>query len=1815
MMRLLTFPALVAGLSATLLAYASDASKERNSFFITAHTANGWVIEYRPESFPYTLIDIEGRPHILFSNAANLDGGIDHAGEPLLPIDVVTLGVPPNASLRAELVDPVYETIPNQLVAPLPTYRLTDDQEIVAEYVKNSVAYSQNRFFPSKEMVVDKPGLLRDQWIASVRLSPYAYNPATKILRRLVRATLNITLVPATDAPLRLQPSAPAADPFFENTYQSTMLNYAQAREWRVAKEQSATRPSVDPTRDWFETGKDYYKIPVAEDGWYKVTKAQLVAAGAIPSQIDVPTLKVFYRGAQVPIVVRPDTTVEFYGVRNLGDSTYTDFFTDTSAYWLTWGGTPGLRFTPAFVDSLPPVSSVASATIRRHFEKNEWYFQGTTTSDVINIETVPGEGWAWGTANEWFFPGATREFEFWLDNLDSTTSQQATMRIRLVSTTLNYTTPNHHARFWLLDSTSAHAALDPWPIGEVTFPGRTSVVYTVSFPHAYLKNGRNVLRIQSINTGASPNQFYLDWFEVDYVRNLRSVNNQLVFSIPAQGSPGRSMYRASGFTSPLIDVVDVATRRSITNVRVVPVGDEYEVAFFDTVQTARLYTVVAGGGARPVPYVKRKRFSDIRVNPQGADYLIITHRDFLAAAQQLAAHRAALNGVRTKVIDVDEIYDEFNYGIMNGTKLKPFIKYAYDYWPAPRPTYLLLFGDASWDYHRFYATSINTNYVPSYGVPVSDNWFVTFNPDTTALPAMLVGRLPVRNEREATETVAKVIGYDNYPLSEWNKNFLFITGGNDPGEQSLFNAYSESMISTKVTPPPIGGTPFRVYKTTRGAIDGEHKARLKELVRNGLVFINFIGHSGGRIWGVDIGPPAELENTNGKLPFVASTSCNVGGFGDPSSNVLAEDFVRAEQRGAIAAWASSTLGYPSYGKDLTNDFLQGLKDSLRPLGALTTNARIKMLRLYGSDYIAVATVHTNNLLGDPLSRFALPLQPDLAITAQQIELSNPTPTVNDTLVLVKVRFNNFGLVPSDSVGVTVTDVFNGQTTTLANNIKLPPTRQMDSLTVEWRGMEQVGLHILTARLDPDNRIAEVNELNNIASREAYVYANAVSVVKPIRNMVVPPGIQRLVVTSPIGIDSVGFVYEFQLDTVDTFDSPALINSGSITPTAVTGEWLTPPLENDRVYFWRARTRYATTLGNWVESSFSTASDAPALPVVRWRERTAKQFRRDRMYQLTATDSGVTIAPTPPINLYVRSVGTRYNQTAEYYSIIKVNDQQIRGYWFEPGVGSSYLAMRLDDFTGVPDFRTFNTSALPPDSGLAHARRMLAFINETPVGNYLAFSVIFDGATGVTESLKVALEQLGSTRIRQVLPFMSYVLVVRKGASGPGMPALESLTNDTAVVSMSVPNLYSRGQGSITTAPMFIAPSWLSLGWRTAGQPATDARLAFLGVRPAGTVDTLRIFPKDSADIDLSFLNIPTSGERYRSLQTAALLSTADATVTPTLREWWMDVVAPADLAISARTLAGDAPALTRNIQVTVYNIGYQDSDSSRVVLSVYDRQNRARQVASVSVLPIVQGSSRTIVIPISTQNLQRRVTVQATVVPAKRAKDLVTDNNTAYYTFDNIIALTRSEIKVYVDGVQVMEGDYVPATPSLTLRVPERSEGPAAAMHAKMFVDNHPAGEWQSVALERATAEGPVFTPRLSDGYHQLRFAVLRANAFGEVDTMEHTVGVNVLRESRILQMYNYPNPFSQETDFTFVLTGSVPPEELVLRIFTITGRKVREIVVPPSLLRVGFNRIHWDGRDADGDEVANGYYFYQLVIKGAGFAQTEIQKLAKVK
>lgn len=100
----------------------------------------------------------------------------------------------------------------------------------------------------------------------------------------------------------------------------------------------------------------------------------------------------------------------------------------------------------------------------------------------------------------------------------------------------------------------------------------------------------------------------------------------------------------------------------------------------------------------------------------------------------------------------------------------------------------------------------------------------------------------------------------------------------------------------------------------------------------------------------------------------------------------------------------------------------------------------------------------------------------------------------------------------------------------------------------------------------------------------------------------------------------------------------------------------------------------------------------------------------------------------------------------------------------------------------------------------------------------------------------------------------------------------------------------------------------------------------------------------------------------------------------------------------------------------------------------------------------------------------------------------------------------------------------------------------------------------------------------------------------------IEYTVQFEVIHESSITNMMNYPNPFSTSTRFVFTLTGSDVPDDILIQIMTVSGKIVREISENElGNLRIGRNitEFAWDGTDEFGDPLANGVYLYRVKAK----------------
>ncbi|RMH55905.1 MAG: hypothetical protein D6685_13715, partial [Bacteroidetes bacterium] len=125
-----------------------------------------------------------------------------------------------------------------------------------------------------------------------------------------------------------------------------------------------AQTPAFDA--GWYDPARPHLKIGVVEDGIYAVTAADLQQAGFDPATLPAASLRLLANGRPVPFHLTganpetwaPTDSLLFVGHRNTGadeawawngdlarrSSDRTSLYTDTTFYWLTWGGTPGLR-------------------------------------------------------------------------------------------------------------------------------------------------------------------------------------------------------------------------------------------------------------------------------------------------------------------------------------------------------------------------------------------------------------------------------------------------------------------------------------------------------------------------------------------------------------------------------------------------------------------------------------------------------------------------------------------------------------------------------------------------------------------------------------------------------------------------------------------------------------------------------------------------------------------------------------------------------------------------------------------------------------------------------------------------------------------------------------------------------------------------------------------------------------------------------------------------------------------------------------------------------------------------------------------------------------------------------------------------------------------------------------------------------------------------------------------------------------------------------------------------------------------------------
>jgi hypothetical protein len=133
-----------------------------------------------------------------------------------------------------------------------------------------------------------------------------------------------------------------------------------------------------------------------------------------------------------------------------------------------------------------------------------------------------------------------------------------------------------------------------------------------------------------------------------------------------------------------------------------------------------------------------------------------------------------------------------------------------------------------------------------------------------------------------------------------------------------------------------------------------------------------------------------------------------------------------------------------------------------------------------------------------------------------------------------------------------------------------------------------------------------------------------------------------------------------------------------------------------------------------------------------------------------------------------------------------------------------------------------------------------------------------------------------------------------------------------------------------------------------------------------------------------------------------------------------------------------------------------------------------------------------------------------------------------------------------------------------------------------------------------------------IEEGEHSLKINAW--DIFNNPSTEETYFRVVSGNELVISDIYNYPNPFSGSTTFTFQknLNRDI---DVRIKIYTVAGRLIQEIErrgVPEE-----FVKVDWDGRDGDGNRIGNGTYLYKIIIKttDGSFNKSVLGKLAVIR
>ena len=1591
---------------------------------------------------------------------------------------------------------------------------------------------------------------------------------------------------------------------------------------------------------NWITPNKTYLKLFVIQDGISRINKNDFTQAG-VQTNFDPRTVKVFYKGAQIPIFFKGDSDgvfndtdyFDFYGTRNYGGTTntykedngslvidyvtneYFNLYSDTSVYWVGWDGTNGLRYTnSSFSTTAFYPDNYFYTTV--HFEKDLLYTLGETVNPnadfrYFNNEKVSGEGWYWKelrssngysvsdsvtTPNLSASPQTCSLRVFAYPNSKDTSFNEHWLVLRVNSTTVTTLYRNDYARF------------------------DTTVTFSSSLLSSTADNVITAKYSPHFGTPGVVPDMYFDLMEIKYPVKFRFTDGHIRINGTGTDTTSKK-YKISGYNNiNPVSIYDINNNINITGYT-----SNADTLIFTGKGNSSFEVNNKDITSKPFR-IESRMVPDLVSNTNGADYIIIYNRLFSSQAEDLRLHRQSHDNLRSVKADVEDVTDIFNYGMEDPIALKNFVSYVYNNWQTPRLQYLCLFGRGSLDPKNNKGTETSyRNFIPVYGNPITDGYFVNDNYGSfTYIHKVSVGRLPAYNQREAQDMVNKVISYDNQLPGYWWKTYIMITGGSNKNEQQQFQTVANGFVNSYLRFPPLSLDAHKIYRNdSAGYITYNFKDSIKNEFDRGGLIVNFIGHAASQDWEVGLSDPNTLENGT-RLPLVLSMTCFTGRNAEPSFRSFGEKFMYLPNKCAVGFVGSSGWSFGGPGNTFNAFMLEGLSsDTLRRIGDLLKYATVKMA-VDSFSFPSKNTINCYNLLGDPATKLLLPVLPEFSITQTDYKISNQYPSINEEVTL-NIYPKNFGTF-ADSCKVRFQILKNNQNFRQSDTI-LRNFSYLDTALYRFK-LDTLGNYSLKITLDPDNWYPLELKYNNSISFDLPLKNISLIPLKPIHNSVVGKDTVEIVGLNPQvnpALNSVRIL--LQLDTSKTFSHPVYSAfTNSVSGVVTRFRFRIPFLDSNLVYHWRTNSIINNDSTGWTAyNNFVYNTNVSAASLVRQNtdsnitvySRLPGQFGNMEMNNLNYTGSGFELKNFTG-NLVVRSYGSNGNE-ASYFII---NNYTV---FIDGGSNPGLNIVKLSRLTGrLIEFRNFRLPS--PQSN----DTLLAFLNTFDSTQFIMLGNT--SAQPLSAAVKTKIRQFGSIyvdSVHSIGAFDTWAFIGYLGASHSNTSEQYHNYSSNNVWTPSVVNktpvfLNTSGSLSFTIGP---SHRWKNFSWDRVLYPNSSIKFDVVGIKNTG--DSNSIFSGLTFN---TLVNLDTiSSYTYPSMLLRAKIDidTLLGLRSPLFKSFSLKYTPPAEILPDNYSIVRSDSVLQEGQVVTIslrnYNMGYVPANK---VLNTWS----ATSPSGIRILkmdtvytPLYPDSSKISSVTFSTNGLRNRSKTVDTVSIFFETSILGSEND--YYPFNNFalteIVVTGDSVSPSIDvtynGEKILNGDLIPAKPEIVYKFYDNSVIDytlSDTASIKIIQDNLPVKYFQSGMKNPEIDFSPVnnqslkviitYKPTLSEGHHTFRYIGGDQNG-NFSDTLINDVLVSY--GFNVRNLYNYPNPMRNDTYFTFEFYSDKNPPDCRIKIYTVAGRLVKELTAP---VRVGFNQIYWDGRDNDGDVMANGIYLYKVILQDPSHTETSIQKLA---